>query len=78
MKFKYKTNPETDNPGPGETELAEEEIHKVVTHTRADTVLTVREDIESAQRYGWSDGIDDDDPCITIIEENGNIDGANK
>lgn len=52
MRFEYKPDPDEDDLAPGELEHAEVEVHRVIEE-RENELVTVREDIDSDQKYSW-------------------------
>lgn len=68
MKIEYKPDPNEDDLAPGETEHADVEVHRVIEEKAGGQLTTVREDIDSDQKYSWPP-VTGDHPRVTILED---------
>lgn len=66
-KFEYEPDPSEDDMTPGETELAEKEVHRVVEVNENGEVTTVREDIDSDTKHIFPPNPEGHDR-VTVLE----------
>ena len=70
LKFEYRPDPHEDYLSPGETELSEKEVHRVVAIEDNGEVVTVREDIESDTLHSFPPNPKGHDR-VTVLERGG-------